>query len=267
MKNIFARIESLAVWVSIFLLFLVWLPIMAVIRLIERDEVHYYTGRFFRLLGKTVSRINPRWNISYSLQPELNDRAPYVVISNHLSNADIPLISNVPWEMKWTAKKELFDIPFIGWMMRMAGDISVDRKALSRRANTLKQAEFYLKRNCSVIFFPEGTRSRTGKLGRFTSGAFELAVSTDTAIVPIVVDGTQEALPRTSWVLNKDCDIRLKVLPSIPTHNLTQDDVPELVDQVRGEILKQLAEWRNNQSHDNDELYQRSKGESAGLKK
>jgi len=255
MKKLINRIKSLVIWVSIALLIIVWLPVMALVRLLDRDEARYYTGRCFRVLGKAISRINPRWRISYSVPPDLNDRTPYVIISNHLSNADIPLISNIPWEMKWTAKRELFKVPFIGWMMRMAGDISVDRKAASRRASTLSQAEYYLKRKCSVIFFPEGTRSRNGKLGKFTSGAFELAVASGAAIVPIVVDGTQDALPRTSWVFSKDSDIRLKVLPPIPTNDMGKEQVPQLIEEVRSRILNQLAEWRNNQKYENDQMY------------
>lgn len=259
MKQFVILIESLAVWAGIVLLILFWFPVMAVIWLIDRDRARYTTGRWFRLLGKSISRINPRWNITYEYPKSLDDRAPYVMISNHLSNADIPLISNLPWEMKWTAKKELFDIPVLGWMMRMAGDIRVDRKAASRRFGTLKQGAYYLKQKCSIIFFPEGTRSRTGKMGRFNSGAFDLAVQNGVDVLPIAVDGTQEALPRTSWKFNKDCDIRMKVLAPISTKGMERKDIPQLIEQTRSRILEQLAEWRGNSASDNDQLQSEKK--------
>ena len=67
-------------------------------------------------------------------------RHPYVVVSNHQSNADIPLISRLPWEMKWVAKKELFDVPVLGWEMLLAGDIPVDRRDAESRAPVLVRA-------------------------------------------------------------------------------------------------------------------------------
>src|SRR5699024_2861718 len=109
------------------------------------------------------------------------------MVCNHLSQADIPLISNLPWEMKWVAKKELFDLPIVGWMMKLAGDISVDRRAANRKKITFEQARYYLDNHCSVMFFPEGTRSRNGELKTFTKGAFELAIKEKVTILPLVI--------------------------------------------------------------------------------
>jgi len=100
---------------------------MALRRLFDRDPVRYRTGYLFRRLGKALTRINPSWRLHISGETIENPRRPYVVVSNHQSLADIPLISNLPWEMKWMGKVELFKLPVIGWMMRLAGDVSVDR--------------------------------------------------------------------------------------------------------------------------------------------
>lgn len=238
-------IKSILIWFGVAVLIIIWLPLLAISRLFDRDAAHYRTGRLFRLLGKAISNINPNWQITISGNVDIDDRKPYVIVCNHLSQADIPLISNLPWEMKWVAKKELFDTPIIGWMMKLAGDISVDRKALNRGKKTLDAASNYLSKNCSVIFFPEGTRSRNGKLNSFTKGAFELAIQEQTPILPLVIDGTQTCLPKKSWKFGTAKHIKLKVLEPEPVTGYTSDDVLDLKDKVRERILHQLVEWRD----------------------
>lgn len=238
-------VKSAAIWTGVGVLILVWLPLLALTRLFDRDPALYRTGRLFRKLGKAISRVNPNWQVQIESPVDINDREPYVMVCNHLSQADIPVISNLPWEMKWVAKKELFDLPVLGWMLRMAGDIAVDRRALDRKEATFEQASFYLENNCSVIFFPEGTRSRTGKLNHFARGAFELAIREQVPVLPLVVDGTQNALPKKSWRFGPRNNIRLKVLQPIPTHHLSPENRDELTDEVRFSILNQLSEWRN----------------------
>ncbi|MEX2436148.1 MAG: 1-acyl-sn-glycerol-3-phosphate acyltransferase, partial [Balneolaceae bacterium] len=105
------KIYSVLIWTGIILLVLFWLPLMGIVWLVDRDPLKYKTGKLFRKLGLAISRINPNWKISLTGYKSINDREPYIVVSNHLSNADIPLISNLPWEMKWVAKKELFSVP------------------------------------------------------------------------------------------------------------------------------------------------------------
>lgn len=250
-----SHIKSLFIWIGIALLILLWLPMLALRRLFDRDPAHYNTGKLFRKLGWAISRINPNWQINISGHIEIDDRRPYVMVCNHLSQADIPLISNLPWEMKWVAKKELFEVPVVGWMMRLAGDISVDRKARDRRKETFQQARYYLDRKCSVIFFPEGTRSRNGNLNRFTRGAFDLAISEDIAILPMVIDGTQNTLPKRSWKFGEAKHIKLKILEPLDTSKLERSDIQELSDRIRLRIAQQLAEWRRKPVEEVDNLH------------
>lgn len=242
------------IWTGVAVLIMIWLPMLAVCRLLDPDPAHYYTGKLFRKLGKSISKINPNWQLNISGRTDLDDRAPYVMVCNHLSTADIPLISNLPWEMKWVAKKELFDTPVVGWMMRLAGDICVDRRARNRKASTFEQAHFYLENNCSVMFFPEGTRSRSGKLNAFTRGAFELAIREQKPILPMVIDGTQNTLPKRSWKFGVAKHIKLKVLDPIPTEGLEKSDIRSLTEEARGRILEQLAEWREADAEEIDKL-------------
>jgi 1-acyl-sn-glycerol-3-phosphate acyltransferase len=249
-----SSLKSLLIWVGIALLILVWLPMLAIVRLFDRDPAHYYTGKLFRKLGKAISKINPNWVIKITGETDIDDRAPYVMVCNHLSQADIPLISNLPWEMKWVAKKELFETPIVGWMMKLAGDICVDRKAADRKARTFEQAEYYLDQNCSVMFFPEGTRSLNGKLNGFTWGAFELAIREQKPILPMVIDGTQNTLPKRSWKFGMAKHIKLKVLEPISTDGLQKEDTRALTEEVRDLILEELADWRNKEREAIDNL-------------
>ena len=239
------KLFSVLIWAGIALLVIFWLPAVAVVRLFDRDPVRYSTGRVFRRLGAAISRINPNWKIKIEGEIDLNARNPYIVVCNHLSNADIPVVSNLPWEMKWVAKKELFDLPFLGWMMKMAQDISVDRSASNKRIGVFKMCSFYLRNNCSVMFFPEGTRSRDGRMKRFSLGAFDLAIKKNIPILPLVIDGTQDCLPKKNWIFTSNAYVNLKVLNPISTDTLKEEDSIELMNRVRADMLEQLSEWRN----------------------
>lgn len=238
-------LQSIWTWAAVSTLIILWLPLLAVVRLLDRDPAHYTTGRYFRRLGMALTKVNPAWRIQISGTVVENPRAPFIVVSNHQSNADIPVISCLPWEMKWVAKAELFTIPIVGWMMRLAGDIPVERGNKMSRAKVLVTAKDYLNKRCSVMFFPEGTRSRNGQVQSFTDGAFRLAIKTQVPILPLVIDGTQDALPKHSWKFGRAESIKLEVLPPISTVGLKASDTQDLRDQVRNLIIGQLAEWRH----------------------
>ena len=239
-----ATLRSLWTWGAIITLILVWYPLLLIIRAFDRDPARYRTGRWFRRLGAAMTKVNPAWRIHLEGAYPADPRLPYVVVSNHQSLADIPIISCLPWEMKWAAKSELFRIPFVGWMMRLAGDLPVERQNQMSRARVLVLAREYLQKRCSVVFFPEGTRSRDGRVLRFTDGAFRLAIKAKVPVLPLVIDGTQDALPKHSWKFGAPRDMRLKVLPPVETKDLKPADTEVLRDQVRALIVAQVAAWR-----------------------
>ncbi len=251
-----ATIRSLLIWFTFGILLLFWFIMLSFSRLFNRDPVAYRTGYLFRKIGNAITFVNPRWRLHISGEVISNPRRPYVVVCNHQSLADIPLISNLPWEMKWMAKKELFDIPIVGWMMRLSKDISVDRKNPRSGAQALLKAQWYLQQKCSVMVFPEGTRTLDGRIRQFTDGAFHLAIKAKVAILPLVIEGSHDCIPKNSWKFGKPSDIFLKVLPPIETSSLTIQDVPLLRDKVRTVIMKQIAEWRSVPTEDVDGIRQ-----------
>ncbi len=253
------RITSVLIWAGIVLLILIWLPVLAIVRLFDRDPVRYRTGRVFRKLGYAITKINPNWKVSIDDgYKKLDDREPYVMVSNHLSNADIPVIASLPWEMKWVAKKELFELPILGWMLKLAGDIPVDRKSAGQKIAVFKRCSDYLSKHISVMFFPEGTRSRDGRINRFAIGAFELAIREGKSILPIALDGTQKCLPKRSWLFEPEVYVKLKVLDPVDVSGYQAGEGEKLMHVARNRITGQLAEWRGVPVSEVDSLHNHS---------
>jgi 1-acyl-sn-glycerol-3-phosphate acyltransferase len=159
-----------------------------------------------------------------------------VVVANHESFADILLISHLPWEMKWLAKAEMFGIPFLGWLMRLAGDIPVKRGEGRSAVEALQACRKVLAGRVSVMIFPEGTRSASGEMLPFKDGAFRLAVSMGVPILPLALTGTGPALPKRGFLFGR-AKAEVRVLEPVETTGLTTKDVPALRDMVRARIV------------------------------
>jgi 1-acyl-sn-glycerol-3-phosphate acyltransferase len=242
---------SALTWLVIAGLLLLWLPLMAVVRVFDRDPAHYATGRLFRQVGALLTRLNPAWKFETTGELPADPRRPFVVVCNHQGNADIPLVSTLPWDMKWVAKAAMFRVPVAGWMMRLAGDIPVDRGDSRSRSLVLLRARYYLERHCSVMFMPEGTRSRDGRVRMFQDGAFRLAIEAGVPILPLAIDGTRDALPRKGWIFGP-VNCRLHVFPPVETTGLTPAQAPELRERVRESIVERIAGWRGVDPSDVD---------------
>lgn len=236
--------RSVWAWLVITLLILLWLPLLAVVRVFDRDPARYHTGRMFRRLGAAMTRLTGIWRVEVDGAFPADPRRPYVVVSNHQSHADIPVVSNLPWDMKWVGKAELFRMPIVGWMMHLAGDIPVERGDARAGIKVLGRAKDVLAQRCSVMFCPEGTRSPDGRLLPFNDGPFRLALRTGTPILPLALDGTHDALPKHGWRFGPPRTLRLAVLAPIETAGLSAAEGRALGAQVRGRIADQLAAWR-----------------------
>jgi 1-acyl-sn-glycerol-3-phosphate acyltransferase len=104
------------------------------------------------------------------------------------------------------------------------------------------------------MFFPEGTRSRDGRVRSFAPGAFRLAIDAGVPVLPLVVDGTRDALPKHGWRFGNAIDARLRVLPPVSTDGLSVDDADALRDRVRQSIIAQIAAWRGTSPDSVDAL-------------
>jgi 1-acyl-sn-glycerol-3-phosphate acyltransferase len=236
-------LRSLGIWSASAGLILLWTPLLAVIRLFDREPRRLRTGRWFRRLGRVLARVNP-WQIEITGVENIAREQVYVIVSNHQSLADIPVISHLKLDTKWLAKAELFRLPVLGWMLRMAGDVPVERRDRRNAARALLECARYLRRRCSVVFFPEGTRSPDGEVLPFNEGPFQLAIRERVPVLPLVVAGSGNALPRNSWLFGPTQDVRLRVLEPVSVAGWDVKQSAALRDMVRQRIVDELKALR-----------------------
>lgn len=124
----------------------------------------------------------------------------YVFVANHQGAYDIfSIYGYLNHNFRWMMKRSLENIPLVGWACRRAGHIFVDYTAHGIAA-TMKAAERQLAGGMSIVVFPEGARTLTGRMGRFKRGAFTLASEFHLPVVPVTIDGAFDVLPRTGRV-------------------------------------------------------------------
>jgi 1-acyl-sn-glycerol-3-phosphate acyltransferase len=209
------------------------------------DRNRRIIGRAFRLSSVVAAKLIPQWR--FRAMGEIHRPRPRtVVVGNHLSLADPFIVSYLPWEMKWMAKEEAFRLPIMGWSMRLAGDIPVNRADRASGKAALERARYWLERDMPVMMFPEGTRAKGGKLLPFKPGAFRLAIETGADVLPIAICGTDKALPKHGWKMSRTT-ARVITSEPISTAGMTVDDVPALSEQVRERIqglLEELGQYR-----------------------
>jgi 1-acyl-sn-glycerol-3-phosphate acyltransferase len=168
------------------------------------------------------------------------DRA-YIVMSNHQSHLDIPIIF-AAWHgsLRMVAKAELFRVPLWGRAMREAGFVSVDRSG--DRANAeqaMREAGETIARGVSVWIAPEGTRSLDGRIAKFKKGGFLLAQTTGALIVPLSIDGSRNILPKHEKVIQTGVPVRLTFGRPIQAKGRPLD---ELKAEVRAAICAHVNE-------------------------
>ena len=236
-------LRSAWIWTASALLILLWTPLLGVVWLFDRRPLKLRTGRWFRKLGRALARVNP-WRIHISGRENLDSRQVYVVVSNHQSLADIPVISHIALDTKWLAKASLFRLPLIGWMLRMAGDVPVERSDRRKRAQASLTCARYLRQRCSVVFFPEGTRSADTEVQPFNDGPFRLAIREHVPVLPLVVDGSAAALPRHSLIFGPTQDIQLRILKAVSVDGWAVHQAAALRDAVRQKIVDELDRLR-----------------------
>jgi 1-acyl-sn-glycerol-3-phosphate acyltransferase len=238
MQSTLARtIFSIWSWFVLGVAVLIWTPMVAITRLVTMpfDKGAYAAGYLFRKLTVVHSRLTPLWRFRTSGDLPDDMRRPYVVVANHESFVDILLISHLPTEMKWMSKVEIIKIPLVGWMMRLSRDIPLTRGDSASGTAALEASRERLETKVSVMIFPEGSRSKSGELGRFRSGAFRLAIDAQVPILPLAVYGTRDALRKNDWRLGY-AQAEVRVLHPISTEGLTMDDMAELRDKSREAI-------------------------------
>lgn len=172
----------------------------------------------------------------------------YVVVSNHVSNFDIPVLFRaVPTPIRFLAKKELYKIPLLGPGMNAAGIVKVDRGGArsTREAINTAAAETY-RRGFSLLVFAEGTRSRTGEMADFRTGAVRIARDNEADLLPVVISGSFDINPPGSKLVYPG-RVRVRILPPVPGANIEPSQIRPVTNQLREDMGKVYEEVRSTE--------------------
>jgi 1-acyl-sn-glycerol-3-phosphate acyltransferase len=238
------RLGSLVFWafltLSSILLFPVAVLVWAVTLPFDRRKVVQH--QFTCFWASLYSWFNPVWRVRIEGREKVRRGATYVMVANHQSLLDILVLFRLFVHFKWVSKIENFRIPCIGWNMRLNQYIELRRGDKQSIGEMMSAASLTLDDGNSVMMFPEGTRSADGRLKDFKHGAFTLAQGGGCPILPIVVEGTANALPKRGFVLQGRHPITIRVLDEIPHEVIRDRPVEDVTREVRELFAKELGE-------------------------
>lgn len=233
---LYLAVSLAAFWVVVAPIWLLLLPFDR-----RRRFSHWYAWTW----ANHYVALSPFWRVHVEGREKIADDRAYVLVANHQSFGDIFVLYGLRKQFKWVAKSSVFLVPFLGWMMWMADYVAVRRGDAASRARMMQRCMAHLRRGSPVLLFPEGTRSRDGEIKEFRRGAFALAVAAGVPVVPIVIDGSREALPNGTWVFEQDgvLDVRLRVLDPVEPAEVGGDE-QALMRRVREAMIAELARMR-----------------------
>ena len=205
-------------------------PFVLVCMAIGLREPLVALGRWAMALSRVVLGIR----IEIEGREHIPRGQPAVFMANHLSFLDGPMLFLIlPQPVRVILKKSIFRIPVVGFGMRFVGFVPVDRKGKEGgKKSILKAARMMTQRGYSFFIFPEGTRSRDGRLQAFRRGGFFLALEAQAPIVPVVIRGTFEIMPKGRFFVRRGT-VRVTFLEPVPTAGLGLKDLDSLRDTVR----------------------------------
>jgi 1-acyl-sn-glycerol-3-phosphate acyltransferase len=206
----------------------------------RRKLLHKYTSAW----AFHYVKLMPMWKTAFTGREQIKDDQTYVLVANHQSLGDILVLFGLFKHFKWVSKAEIFKVPFVGWNMRMNDYVPLVRGDAASIEKMLDECRRHLRSGSSVMLFPEGTRSTDGQIKPFKRGAFALAKELGLPIVPIVVDGTHDALPKHGLVFRQAdvLSMRIRVLEPIAAD--AADSVQALSDLVREKMVRELSDMR-----------------------
>lgn len=242
--------KSLIVWfigigfavITFPLTLIVWLLVLP----FDKDkEIIHWLLMYESLI---LSYLIPIWSIRIEGRENAIKGTTYVIISNHQSLLDILLLNCLRYRYKWISKIELTKVPVIGWYLRMADYIIINRGDEESKIEMLEKSYTSLKKGISIMIFPEGTRSLNNEIGFFKRGAFQLALQANIPLLPVLIDGTGGILPKHGLIFGSGHEIRIKVLDPVYPDSLGTDNPEELALKLSALMTSELRRVRNLQN-------------------
>ena len=177
-KKLMEIIKSIIVWITGICFVIITFPLTLIVWIFTLlfDKERLIVHMFLMYESTILSFLMPIWKIHIEGREKAKKGITYVIISNHQSILDILLMNCLRYRYKWISKIENFNVPVIGWYLRMAKYITIDRGNEESKTEMLERSYNCLRNGISIMIFPEGTRSLNNQIGFFKRGAFQLAL-------------------------------------------------------------------------------------------
>tara|TARA_R110002072_G_scaffold64_4_gene325 strand:- start:11572 stop:12318 length:747 start_codon:yes stop_codon:yes gene_type:complete len=242
LKRIFYPLIALLFILFVFCMSAIFFPIALIIWLatVAFDPGLRALHQFTCFWASLFIWVFPPWKVKIIGRENIEPNGTYVIVSNHQSLVDILAAFTLFTHFKWVSKAELFNIPLIGWNMHLNRYVRLQRGRKDSIRRMYRACEEHLEQGSSVYLFPEGTRSETGKMKPFKEGAFVLAKRLNLPVLPIVINGSKDAVPKNSLNFHGRSNVTLEILP--PVHSDAEQPSAELADQVREMIRSRVLE-------------------------
>ena len=164
----------------------------------------------------------------------LEPQRSYVFAANHQSIYDIPIVfASIPFQLRIVAKESLGRIPFLGWHLRRAGHLLVDRK--NPGPDIVQKMRRLVNESSSLIVFPEGTRSTDGTVARFKKGPFLVAADAALPVVPVSIANSRHVMKKGRLMVCPG-EVTLTIHPPVPTGNVRRDEVISFAERIRDTV-------------------------------
>lgn len=242
------KIKSLWVWVSSLIFVMIGFPVALFLWLLSLpfDRRRLMNNRWMVIQGIALTKMNFFWKVIVEGKEKIDQKQAYVIVPNHQSMLDIVIFNMLKHRLRWVSKIEVFRIPVLGWEMRMVKYIELERGNKHSVARMMEKCISTLRDGISIVIFPEGTRSLTGAIGRFKTGAFQLALKTDRPLLPVLIDGTGDVLPKNGLTFRINKVIRIKVLDPILPGQFGTGGPEELAARVHALMTESMNELRSS---------------------
>ena len=172
--------------------------------------------------GRAICHLTPV-SVELSGSENLDKNKSYVIAANHQSQYDIFVLYGwLNTDFKWVAKKELQKLPLVGLAMEKMGHIFIDRRNRQAAIHSLEAAKNKIRNGISVLFFPEGTRTKTGEMDAFKKGAFKMALDLELPVLPVSIIGTRDVMPTNSFNI-KPGKVKMIIHPAIEIESYKND--------------------------------------------
>jgi 1-acyl-sn-glycerol-3-phosphate acyltransferase len=232
----------LAFLIAFLLILLIFIPVLIVSGLFKHDKFLFSQSRLvikttLKILG-VQAKVRGLATVDFSV--------PQVVICNHLSNLDGPMLVGVlPVNPRVLIKTEARRIPLVGWVMKLADFVFVDRSSPQRRQEALAEAiEKIKKKRYSFLVFPEGTRSKDGRIQDFKKGGFLIALRAGAPVLPVKISGTYQLMPPGQKTVGRGT-VEIEFFPRQELKDTTESGLTEFMQSLQQKIYGD----KNHETH------------------